>query len=76
MIDTFQKDGDAYAGRFYFSDFDKLVKGGTHGIITTDGDLWREQRRFALHVLRDFGLGKNLMEEKVNNNRIIIRIYY
>lgn len=28
--------------------------------------MWREQRRFALQVLRDFGLGKNLMQERVD----------
>lgn len=65
MIDTFQKDAESYSGRTTFEKFDFLTKGGTYGIINTEGDLWREQRRFALHVLRDFGLSKNLMQEKV-----------
>ena len=28
------------------------------GIITTDGQVWIEQRRFALKHLKDFGFGK------------------
>ncbi|KAH7716430.1 Protein CYP-33C9 [Aphelenchoides avenae] len=35
------------------------------GVVFTEGDLWREHRRFALHVLRDFGLSKDLMQERV-----------
>ena len=29
-----------------------------YGIITTDGQAWVEQRRFALKHLKDFGFGK------------------
>ncbi|KAI1702518.1 cytochrome p450 domain-containing protein [Ditylenchus destructor] len=66
IIETFLKDGDTYAGRFNFVEFDKIVNTrSTGGVVFTDGDLWKEQRRFALHVLRDFGLGKNLMQEMV-----------
>ncbi|KAF8372909.1 hypothetical protein PRIPAC_79338 [Pristionchus pacificus] len=35
------------------------------GIVSSDGADWLEQRRFAIATLRDFGMGKNLMEEKV-----------
>ncbi|GMR51062.1 hypothetical protein PMAYCL1PPCAC_21257 [Pristionchus mayeri] len=31
----------------------------------SDGDDWVEQRRFIIAILRNFGMGKNLMEEKV-----------
>lgn len=39
--------------------------GGTYGVMFTEGELWKDQRRFALHVLRNFGMGKNVMQEKV-----------
>ena len=35
------------------------------GIVLIDGPKWREQRRYALQVLRNFGMGRNLMQERV-----------
>uniref|UniRef100_A0A1I7TNA2 CYtochrome P450 family n=1 Tax=Caenorhabditis tropicalis TaxID=1561998 RepID=A0A1I7TNA2_9PELO len=35
------------------------------GVLISDGDNWRLQRRTSLKILRDFGLGRNLMEEQV-----------
>lgn len=35
------------------------------GLKSVQGDEWREERRQALHILRDFGMGKNIMEEQV-----------
>lgn len=44
----------------------KLLKGSVdHGVINASGQLWKEQRRFTLHKLKDFGFGRALMEGSV-----------
>ncbi|XP_073693222.1 cytochrome P450 2K16 [Garra rufa] len=43
--------------------FHDFTKG--HGIIFANGESWRELRRFALTNLRDFGMGKKKIEEKI-----------
>ncbi|CAJ0559693.1 unnamed protein product, partial [Mesorhabditis spiculigera] len=62
---TFIQDADKYAGRFNNLEMTKMYRGGNYGVVETAGDLWRDQRRFTLHTLRDFGMGKNIMEERV-----------
>ncbi|KAK5978359.1 Unspecific monooxygenase [Trichostrongylus colubriformis] len=62
-VDAMVKKGSAFASRtipYLFS----LTRNG-RGIIVTNGLPWMEQRRFALHTLRNFGLGRNIIEERI-----------
>ncbi|XP_056261444.1 cytochrome P450 2K1-like isoform X1 [Seriola aureovittata] len=36
-----------------------------HGVLWSNGDSWRDMRRFALTNLRDFGMGKKACEDKI-----------
>ncbi|XP_055355645.1 cytochrome P450 2J2-like [Paramacrobiotus metropolitanus] len=38
---------------------------GATGIVFSSGQSWKDHRRFILHTLRDFGVGKYKMEEKI-----------
>ncbi|NP_001003582.1 uncharacterized protein LOC445188 [Danio rerio] len=55
---------DAFAGRPHLPIVDWITNG--LGIVAvTFNHSWRQQRRFALHTLRNFGLGKKSIESRV-----------
>lgn len=35
------------------------------GLVLSSGDVWKEQRKVALEILRELGLGKNILAEKI-----------
>ncbi|OXA41087.1 Methyl farnesoate epoxidase [Folsomia candida] len=55
----------AFSGRMDFTDFDFIMDGKLHGIINTESEHWEELGRFTLRQLRDFGFGKNSMEDSI-----------
>ncbi|XP_025026283.1 cytochrome P450 2J6-like, partial [Python bivittatus] len=56
--------GTEFAGRADFPIMDAINK--KKGILSTKyGEVWKEQRRFSLMFLRNFGVGKKSMEEKI-----------
>ncbi|XP_063173356.1 cytochrome P450 2K6-like [Candoia aspera] len=54
---------DAFAGRPFVPIFDDLSKG--FGIIFAHGENWKVMRRFTLSTLRDYGMGRRTIEDKI-----------
>ncbi|XP_055281907.1 cytochrome P450 2C19-like [Moschus berezovskii] len=55
--------GEEFSGRGRFPVNEKTRKG--HGILFSNGKIWKETRRFSLMTLRDFGMGKRSIEDRV-----------
>ncbi|XP_027018482.2 cytochrome P450 2C20 [Tachysurus fulvidraco] len=51
---------DDFVGRAPVPFVQKILKG--YGLIISNGERWRQLRRFALTTLRDFGMGRKRME--------------
>uniref|UniRef100_A0A4X1UMC1 unspecific monooxygenase n=2 Tax=Sus scrofa TaxID=9823 RepID=A0A4X1UMC1_PIG len=55
--------GEEFSGRGHFPMAERVNKG--HGIIFSNGKIWKETRRFSLMTLRNFGMGKRSIEERI-----------
>ncbi|XP_069500381.1 cytochrome P450 2C20-like isoform X2 [Ambystoma mexicanum] len=61
--DALVNHGEEFSGRA-FSASNQKVTGG-NGVINSNGPEWQVLRRFAITTLRNFGMGKRSMEERV-----------
>ncbi|CAD5209386.1 unnamed protein product [Bursaphelenchus okinawaensis] len=61
----FIKEGDIFVDRFELGTLNDDCRGGQYGLIFAKWDLARDHRRFGLKVFRDFGVGKNKMQENI-----------
>ncbi|XP_067652587.1 cytochrome P450 2U1-like [Haliotis asinina] len=64
LRDAIVKNADVFSDRPHSTFNDYIVKG--KGLTGTSGALWYEQRRFAVNTLREFGAGRNIMEDKIH----------
>ncbi|XP_073442553.1 cytochrome P450 2K1-like [Dendrobates tinctorius] len=55
--------GEKFINRPVESIFSKTTK--NHGIILANGENWKVMRRFTLSTLRDYGMGKKGIEDKI-----------
>ncbi|XP_033067973.1 cytochrome P450 2C9 [Trachypithecus francoisi] len=55
--------GEEFSGRGHFPLFERANRG--FGIIFSNGKRWKEIRRFSLMTLRNFGMGKRSIEDRV-----------
>ncbi|EGT40444.1 hypothetical protein CAEBREN_31910 [Caenorhabditis brenneri] len=63
--DAFVTQGETYTYRAHRPPESLLQPHDNTGILNSSGDNWRLQRRTSLKILRDFGMGRNLMEEQI-----------
>lgn len=63
LKEAFVKHGDVFSDRPSMFMLDRLGK--KRGVILSSGELWKEQRKVSLEILRELGLGKNILAEKI-----------
>ncbi|KAL8173102.1 UNVERIFIED_CONTAM: hypothetical protein K2H54_040079 [Gekko kuhli] len=54
---------EAFAERARVPIFEKFTEG--HGILFSHGENWKVMRRFTLTTLRDYGMGKRTIEDRI-----------
>uniref|UniRef100_A0A8C5P9H1 Uncharacterized protein n=1 Tax=Leptobrachium leishanense TaxID=445787 RepID=A0A8C5P9H1_9ANUR len=62
--DALVNHADEFADRPYVPLFHDTFKG--YGVIFSSGENWKVMRRFSLATLRDFGMGKKVLESAIN----------
>uniref|UniRef100_H0XJI7 Cytochrome P450 n=1 Tax=Otolemur garnettii TaxID=30611 RepID=H0XJI7_OTOGA len=57
--------GDQFGERSQVPIFERLFEGKVQGIAFSHGETWKTMRRFSLTTLRNFGMGKRVIEDRI-----------
>ncbi|XP_013909440.1 PREDICTED: L-amino-acid oxidase-like [Thamnophis sirtalis] len=64
----------AFAERAVVPIFEDYAKG--FGVIFAHGENWRQMRQFSIAALRDYGMGKRIVEDKISEEcSVLIKTY-
>ncbi|TKR95954.1 hypothetical protein L596_010043 [Steinernema carpocapsae] len=71
----FIKQGEVFAGRPDLF-VNRLLFGGNYGLIFNENDMYKQQRRFVLQVLRNFGMGKSILQDAIHvESRRLVNLF-
>ncbi|KAJ1108888.1 hypothetical protein NDU88_006258 [Pleurodeles waltl] len=66
--DALVNHAEEFSGRHTLKSSEKVI--GSYGIVNNNGAEWQTLRRFAITTLRNFGMGKRSMEERVQEEAL------
>lgn len=69
---SFIKDGDSYTDRAFFKEHFLAFHGSVDGVIRSDGELWRQMRKFLFKSMRDYGIEEEGVEEMVLDSIFVV----
>ncbi|XP_073405344.1 cytochrome P450 2F2-like isoform X2 [Dendrobates tinctorius] len=70
LKETFIDKAEEFSGRAYYASFHDFTKGDD--IAFSNGEKWKEMRRFVLQTLGSFGVGKHSFEERIREEAMYL----
>ncbi|XP_025252704.1 cytochrome P450 2C21-like isoform X2 [Theropithecus gelada] len=62
--------GEVFSGRGSFPVAEKITQG--FGVVFSNGERWKQIRRFSLMVLRNMGMGKKTIEDRIQEEALCL----
>ncbi|XP_059158374.1 cytochrome P450 2U1-like [Physella acuta] len=70
--EAFVKQGDNFSNRSSIDFFATQMPRRLNGVLLSSGPLWKEIRSTSMTILRDLGMGKNILAEKISE---VVEVY-